>query len=143
MVVQLHRDPVEAIGSVCSLAAIARSSFCASIDDAALGQFWLDYNHAGLQRGFTTRETTAADQIVDIRYADLMADPIAAIHRILDAANLASDPVWLNSMRVRLKRQSKKKLSRHLYTPSQFGLDPDKIRQRFTAYMADYDLNLA
>ncbi len=142
MVVQLHRDPVEAIGSVCSLAAIARSSFCASINDAALGQFWLDYNHAGLQRGFTARETIAADQIVDVRYADLMADPLAVIHRILDAANLDSDPSWLNSMRARLKRQPKKKLSRHRYTPSQFGLDPDKIRQRFTAYMAHFDLNL-
>ena len=143
MVVQLHRDPVEAIGSVCSLAAIARSSFCASINDAALGQFWLDYNHAGLQRGFTARETIAADQIVDVRYADLMADPLAVIHRILDAANLDSDPSWLNSMRARLKRQPKKKLSCHRYTPSQFGLDPDKIRQRFTAYMAHFDLNLA
>jgi hypothetical protein len=141
MVVQLHRDPVEAIGSVCSLAAIARSSFCASIDDAALGQFWLDYNQAGLQRGFTARKTIAADQIVDIRYSDLMKNPIAAIDRIRDSANLDSDPFWLSSMKAGLKRQPKKKLSRHRYAPSQFGLHPDKIRQRFTTYMADYDLD--
>jgi hypothetical protein len=142
MVVQLHRDPVEAIGSVCSLAAIARASFCARIDEAALGQFWLDYNRAGLQRGFTARETIAADQIVDIRYEDLMKNPIAAIDRIRDSANLDSDPIWLSSMKAGLKRQPKKKLSRHRYAPSQFGLDPDKIRQHFSGYVADYDLNL-
>jgi len=75
IIIQLHRDPGQAIGSVCSLAAIARSSFCASIDEAALGQFWLDYNEAGLQRVFSVRQKTAADQIIDICYPDLMADP--------------------------------------------------------------------
>ena len=140
-IIQLHRNPGEAIGSVCSLAAIARSSFCANIDDAALGQFWLDYNEAGLQRGFRARQKAGADQIVDIRYPDLMADPLAEINRILKAVDLDSDPIWLSSMRDKLKRQPKKKLSRHRYTPSQFGLNPDKIQERFTAYMADYDLN--
>jgi hypothetical protein len=140
IVIQLHRDPVAAISSVCSLAAIARSSFCATIDDAALGQFWLDYNQAGLRRGFTTRETTAADQIIDIRYAELMADPVAVIQRILNSVDLDSDPFWVNSLRVRLKRQPKKALLHHRYTLSQFGLDPVEIRDRFTTYMADYGL---
>jgi hypothetical protein len=139
-IIQLHRDPGAAIGSVCSLAAIARSSFCASIDEAALGKFWLDYNEAGLQRGFSVRQKTGADQIIDIRYPDLMADPLVEINRILKAVDLDSDPIWLSSMRDKLKRQPKKKLSRHRYTPSQFGLDPGKMRERFTTYMADYAL---
>ena len=139
-IIHLHRDPGEAIGSVCSLAAIARSSFCASIDDAALGQFWLDYNEAGLRRGFAAREKAAADQIVDIRYPDLMADPLAEINRILKAADLDSDPIWVSSLRANLKTQPQKKQASHRYAPSQFGLDPAKIRERFTTYMADYGL---
>jgi len=139
-IIHLHRDPGEAIGSVCSLAAIARSSFCASIDDAALGQFWLDYNEAGLQRGFSAREKAGADQIVDIRYPDLMADPLAEINRILKAVDLDSDTFWLNSLQANLKTQPKKKQIRHRYALSQFGLGPDKMRERFTAYMADYEL---
>ena len=139
-IIQLHRDPGAAIGSVCSLAAIARSSFCASIDDAALGQFWLDYNEAGLQRSFTARQKAAADQIVDIRYPDLMADPLAEINRILIAADLDSNTVWLNSLRANLKTQPKKKQIRHRYAPSQFGLDSGKIRERFADYLADYEL---
>ena len=139
-IIHLHRNPGEAIGSVCSLAALARSSFCASIDDAALGQFWLDYNEAGLQRGFTAREKAGADQLVDIRYPDLMADPIAAINRILKAVDLDSDTVWLNSLRANLKAQPQKKQVSHQYASSQFGLDSAKMRERFTAYMADYEL---
>ncbi|MGD8290083.1 MAG: sulfotransferase [Desulfobacterales bacterium] len=140
-VVQLHRDPVAAIGSVCSLAASARSTFCARIDNAALGQFWMDYNDAGLRRGFKERESHAANQIVDVRYAELMEDPIAVLHRILESVDLGSDSLWFHSLRRRLKGPPKKKLSRHRYTLSQFGLDPGKIRQRFGGYMADYDLN--
>jgi len=139
-VIHLHRNPGEAIGSVCSLAALARSSFCASIDNAALGQFWLDYNETGLQRGFTAREKAGADQILDIRYPDLMADPLAEISRILKALDLDSDIVWFNSLRANLKPQPMKKQISHRYALSQFGLDPGKIRERFTAYMADYEL---
>jgi len=139
-VIQLHRDPGAAIGSVCSLAAIARSSFCASIDDAALGQFWLDYNEAGLQRGFTAREKAGADQILDIRYPDLMADPVAEISRILNVVDLDNDTVWSNSLRANLKTQPKTKQISHRYALSQFGLDPGKIRERFAAYMANYEL---
>jgi hypothetical protein len=140
IIIHLHRDPGAAIGSVCSLAAIARSSFCASIDEAALGQFWLDYNEAGLQRGFSARKTAAADQFVDIRYPDLMADPLAEINRILKAVDLDSDMVWLNSLRADMKTQPKKKQISHRYAPSQFELDSGKIRERFTDYMADYEL---
>ena len=139
-VIHLHRNPGEAIGSVCSLAALARSSFCASIDNAALGQFWLDYNETGLQRGFTAREKAGADQILDIRYPDLMADPLAEISRILKALDLDSDTVWLNALQANLKTQPQKKQVSHRYAPSQFGLDPGKIRERFAAYMTDYEL---
>jgi hypothetical protein len=139
-IIHLHREPGEAIGSVCSLAAIARSSFCTSIDDAALGQFWLDYNEAGLQRGFAAREKADADQIVDVRYPDLRADPLAEINRILKAVDLDSDTVWLNSLRANLKTQPMKKQISHRYVPSQFGLDSGKMRERFADYMADYDL---
>ena len=139
-IIHLHRDPDQAIGSVCSLAAIARSSFCASIDDDALGQFWLDYNAAGLQRSFSARQKAAAGQIIDIRFPDLMADPLSEINRILRAADLDSDTVWLNSLRANLKTQPKKKQISHRYAPSQFGLDSGKIRERFTDYMADYEL---
>jgi hypothetical protein len=139
-IIHLHRDPGEAIGSVCSLAAIARSSFCASIDAAALGQFWLDYNEAGLQRGFSVRQKNAAAQIVDIRYQDLVTDPFAEIDGILKAADLVSNTIWLNSLRADLKTQPKKKQMRHRYDLSQFGLDSAIIQERFADYMADYGL---
>lgn len=140
IIVQLHRDPVEAIGSVCSLAALARSSFCERIDDAALGRFWLDYSEAGLQRGFAAREKVGSDQIVDIRYQDLMTDPRTALNRILKAANLDDDKIRLDFFRSNLITQSVEEKRRHRYGLSQFGVDPNEVRERFSAYMEDFDL---
>lgn len=140
IIVQLHRDPVEAIGSVCSLAALARSSFCERIDDAALGRFWLDYSEAGLQRGFAAREKVGSDQIVDIRYQDLMTDPRTALNRILKAANLDDDKIRLDFFRSNLITQSVEEKRRHRYGLSQFGADPNEIRERFSTYMEDFDL---
>ena len=70
----------------------------------------------------------------------MAADPIAAINRILKAVDLDSDTVWLNSLRANLKTQPQKKQVSHQYALSQFGLDPGKIRERFAAYMTDYEL---
>ena len=69
-----------------------------------------------------------------------MADPLAEINGILKAVDLDSDPIWLNSLRANLKAQPMKNQIGHQYAPIQFGLDAAKMRQRFSAYMADYDL---
>jgi hypothetical protein len=54
--------------------------------------------------------------------------------------DLDSDPIWENSLRADFKTPLQKKRISHRYAPSQFGLDPGKMRERFTTYMADYEL---
>ena len=139
-IIHLHRDPGEAIGSVCSLAALARSPFCERIDDAALGRFWLEYSEAGMQRGFAVREKLGEDQIVDIRYQDLMTDPWAVIIRIRKAADLNSETFRLNSLQVHFTMHPEKRPMRHRYVLSQFGIDAAEMQERFSAYIKNYDL---
>jgi len=139
-VIHLHRDPREAIPSVCSLAALARASFCENIDNAALGQFWLDYNRVGLERGLTSRDKARPGRIVDIRYRDLKANALTVINQVLDAVDLVPHNAWINSLQAAQKRKPEIKRRRHQYTLSQFGLDADDIRERFAAYIKTYDL---
>jgi hypothetical protein len=139
-VIYLHRDPCEAIPSVCSLAALARASFCEFIDDIALGKFWLEYSDAGLQRGVASRAKARADQIVDIRYLDLKADPAAVICQILNVLDLETDESWLNALRADLNVEQKRKQKVHHYALSQFGLKPGEMQERFAAYIERYDL---
>ena len=140
VVVHLHRDPCETIASVSSLAALARSPFCASIDDVALGQFWLDYCEAGIQRSLISRQDVRQGQIMDIRYQDMMTHPLATIEPILDAADLTASEAWRNSLQAQRARKPKKH-RRHIYALSQFGLNPNEVRERFKKYIETFDFS--
>jgi hypothetical protein len=140
-VIHLHRDPCQTIPSVCSLAAAARAPFCESIDDAALGEFWLDYCETGLKRGFRARQKTDANQFIDIRYPDLKKDPLSVIGQVQNIISLDGFEAWTRSIEINLKADREKRLQPHHYTPAQFGLETDQIRERFSSYIEDYDLS--
>ena len=139
-IIHLHRDPCEAIASVCSLATLARSPFCESIDNEGLGKFWMDYCEAGLQRGLTAREKADANQVIDIRYPDLKHDPLSVINQIQNTINLGESEAWTESLKINSKDREKQGPARHNYNMAQFGIDPNEIRERFSKYIEDYDL---
>jgi len=140
-VIHLHRDPGQSIPSVCSLAAAARAPFCESMDAAALGAFWLDYCEAGIQRGLRARQKADFNQIMDVRYPDLKEDPLSVIEQIQNIINLDSYEVWTETIKINLKTTRKKRPRKHHYTPTQFGLNPDQILERFSGYIQDYELS--
>ena len=140
IVIHLHRDPCQAIPSVCSLAAAARAPFCESIDKTALGEFWLDYYATGLERGLKARQKAGANQIIDIRHPDLQKDPLSVIAQIEKKIKLGESERWIKSIRASLKSRENKVPERHHYDPIQFGLNADQTRERFSSYIEDYDL---
>ena len=140
IVIILHRDPLEAIPSVCSLAALARASFCESIDTAALGRFWLDYNEAALRRSEIVRKNVRANQIIDIHYSDLTKDPQSVIENMLNQIDLATDKPWLNVLGISQKMKAAKQ-RKHQYALSQFGLTADMIRGRLAGYIEKFELS--
>lgn len=142
VVIHLHRDPCQAIPSVCSLAAAARAPFCESIDAAALGKFWLNYCEAGLKRGLKARQEAKADQIIDIRYPDLNQDPLSVIDKIQKIIRLDDYEIWAKSLKTNSKAARKKRPRLHHYTLSQFGLEADQILDRFSSYIEDYNLSV-
>ncbi len=138
IVLQLHRDPREAIPSACSLATAARAPFCEHIDTEALGKFWLDYYEAGLKRSENARKGIGNNQIVDIRYPDLVQYPRFVIEKIQNNLKLPESESWRQSLPEDSKVNPPK---RHCYARAKYGLDPDKIRERFEKYIEDYDLS--
>ena len=139
-VIHIHRHPQEAIASVCNLAALAREPFCDRIDNEALGRFWLDYNATGLERGLSSRAKAASDQIIDVRYTDLVTNPLAEIQRILDRAELERDDTWMGALPTGRQKVQEKNRNRHQYALSQFGLDADTVNRHFTDYIKTYEL---
>jgi hypothetical protein len=139
-IIHLHRNPGEAIPSVCNLAALARSSFCESIDKEALGNFWLDYYEAGLARGFAVREKADPNQVIDIRFTDLKKNPLSVINQIQNIIGLGGFDVWTESLQANSKAMENKVPGRQQCSPTQFGLDPNEIQERFDKYIETYNL---
>ena len=139
-IIHIHRDPCEAIPSVCSLSALARSSFVESIDIQALGKFWLNYSAAGLQRGLQARKGIQNNQIIDVRYNDLKTNPKTVMEHILQKTDLERDENWINSIGKSVKKSQGQQNTRHQYSASQFGLNETEIRQHFATYIREFDL---
>jgi len=139
-IIHIHRNPCEAIPSVCSLSALARSSFVEDIDTTALGQFWLNYSVEGLQRSRQARKQNPHMQIIDVRYSELKDNPKAVMRNILQKMDLEADKGWMDSIGETAKNSQGKHKTDHHYSLSQFGLSETNIRDQFSEYIQEFDL---
>ncbi len=90
-VVQIHRDPLKSVGSTISLMGTIRSMRCERVDVDALAP-WISMGYA-MMLDDTIAARAAGDvpaaQFVDVRYADLVTDPVRTIRRVYDRLGIA------------------------------------------------------
>lgn len=141
-VIFTHRDPLEVVGSLASLTYGLRSTFTDESDPARVGpemtRRWAD----GLGRALAAREEglVPAGRFFDVRYEELVRDPIATVRRIYAHYGLAFSPMTEQRMRRFLAAHPKDKHGRHRYTLAEFGLDRDEEAARYRAYRDRFDL---
>jgi hypothetical protein len=135
-VIFTHRDPLEVAGSLASLTAVLRSTFSDGVNRAAVGPEmsgrWCD----ATQRALRARDAgvAPAERFYDVRYADLMRDPIGTVRGIYEHFELPFRPGLEDVLRRYLAEHRKDKHGRHEYTLAEFGLDAEHERQRYRAY---------
>jgi LPS sulfotransferase NodH len=137
-VVHLHRDVVETIASGASLFAVFRSTYSDAVDPHDVGRYQAEQTALWLDRALAFRESEAAGRgtarFVDLDYRALVADPIAAVRRIYDAADLelTSDALERFARHRAGNRQHAR--GAHRYRPEWFGLDRGALHERFARY---------
>lgn len=140
-IVITHRDPAEVIPSNASLIAFLQQR------DSHRGRRAVGTQQAaiwkrGIDRMRALREGGAhSAAIVDVRYADFLADPIAAIAAVYARFGRMLEPDAAAAMRLFMAENAQNKHGRHDYSAGDFGLDQDEIRTHFADYMADYGLS--
>ena len=78
--------------------------------------------------------------ICDVYYDDLMRDPEGTIASIYDHFQMPFSDAARKSVGDWLKENPQDKHGRHKYTPEQFGLSAEHIRERFAFYIEKYDI---
>jgi hypothetical protein len=133
-IVQIHRDPLEVLGSFCSLSAVLCGIGSDRIDVAGLGERWAPAWAEGLARAEAARRSWPPGRVVDVDFRDLVGDPMGEVRRIYAAFDLELDRPAEAAMRAYTAGHGHDGSGTHRYSLDQFGLDPDREADRFARF---------
>jgi hypothetical protein len=137
--VHLHRDVVQTVTSGASLFAVFRSTYSDLVDAAEVGRYQLDTTATWFERALRARDARPGLAVHDVSFTQLVADPIATARAICRVAAVAWSDATETSLRVRLG-ELQEQHGAHRYTPQDFGLDADEIRERLAGYRSRFGL---
>lgn len=141
-VVITHRDPLKVLPSMTSLMATLVWQHSDSVDVAGIVK--------RVTRGtamvfdlidqMRADHTLPDDQIVDVRYVDLVEEPWPTLRRVYDELGLELTERAEERMREYLAAKPKDRHGAHRYSFADTGLDVDDTRALFAAYQARHDV---
>jgi hypothetical protein len=142
--VLLHRDPVELCASVCSLIHTLSGTFTDADHRAYISEHWVAMLEESIRRIDRFRAAHPEHPIVDVRYDDLVRDPIGTIESIYSSSGGAEGDALDAPARAAMTRfvasHPKNALGVHEYDLEAFGLDAGQLTERFSDYVARYEV---
>ena len=136
--IQTHREPVQFMGSWCSLIERIRANISKPRPPEILGAEQLEAMSHLLDRAVSFRNShpELEHRWIDVSYYDLVQDPLAVVGRIYDHFGWTLEPGAAETMDAWLVEQSKRRRTerRHRYDIADFGLTRAKIDAAFARY---------
>lgn len=132
--VMTHRDPVEVVGSACSLLKAVRPIYT---EDMKLGEIaeclLATFDHM-IARQNAFRDTHGEDAIFDIQYAAQIADPLGTMRALYDRFGTPLTADAQAGMQAMMDYNPQNKHGKHSYTLEEFGLSAKWVRDHFKDY---------
>ncbi len=143
VVVQTHRDPLRVIASISALGANLREMTSPGFEVERLATQYGEDIVLGLDRCLEARRNGVfpADQVVDVRFQDFTADPIATVGAIYDQIGLeltAEAETRMRDFLVAHPGDQSGGLKRYSFADT--GLDENAYRERAQAYQDHFDV---
>jgi hypothetical protein len=136
--VLLHRDPVVLSASVCSLISTLSSTFSDADHRPYIAEHWPAMLEESIRRIDAFREAHPEFPIVDVQYADLVEDPGGTVASIYRACGDELDDAGATAIAAYVDAHPKGQFGAHKYDVTEYGLDPDELAGRFSAYVERY-----
>jgi len=137
-IVMTHRDPVATVPSYCSMEHSLYQMVSDRVDPASVAAFWVPRLAELLDRFMAVRGQVAGQNFIDVRYADLLGDPIGEGTRVLEAAGIAVTDAVRAGMAEWIEANKREDRAPHKYALEDFGLVRSDVEQRFAAYRAAF-----
>lgn len=129
-----HRDPVEVTQSMTTMISYAARMACDHPDPVKISAYWLDRAHDLLTGCVRDRDVLPAEQSVDVRFEDFMADEDGTVAHIYELAGQPLDSRARDAMTQFCSDHPRGRYGAVDYQPADLGLDPDKIAERLGEY---------
>jgi hypothetical protein len=131
LVIQTHRAPRAAIASVCSLAAQASAGWSSVFTGKVVGRDQLELWASGLELFTAERARHDPQRFLDVRYDDLVADPMGTVEAIYQHFGLALSGEAADAMRSLAAASRAGGGPAHRYSLAEFGLTGEDVDERF------------
>ena len=141
-VVLTHRDPLVVLPSLVSVMATLQWMHSDSVDVGAIVKSAVHGTAIAMDLVMRWRDdgTIPDDRVIDVRFADLVSDPVATVRTVLQRSGTQLDGRGEERIRAYLAAKPRDRYGRHDYDFTDTGLDPEATRARFAAYQARYDV---
>jgi len=141
-IVVMHRDPVVLSASVCSLITTLTGTFSDADHRAYIAEHWTDMLARSVDSLNRFRDANPDVQIVDVKYADLVGDPLATMERVYGAFGDELTGQARSAMQAHVDSRPKGRFGSHRYDLDEFGLDGPALADRFAGYVERYEIPL-
>jgi len=139
-IIRTHRDPLRTAASTVSTLAHGRYVRSDDVDTKAIA--------ASSTFGLTMILNGLADpaaalpegQVAELRYVDLMDDPVAAVEQVYVTLGLPMAAELPGLMTAYLAERPQGRFGAHRYSLEEFGLDPVALREEFLPYTDAFDV---
>jgi hypothetical protein len=144
MLVLMHRDPGHVLASAARLRELLRAPFTTAIDRRELGRKVADFWQDGMRRMVALADDPSIplrSRLVHVQYRSLVADPVGTIARIYDAFGLELKRVARAAIAAKVARAPNGGYGANLYRPEEFGIDPERERERASVYVERFGVS--
>lgn len=141
-VIQTHRDPVQAMGSIASYACVLRRAFSDVVDPRLVAADWCGRWADALDRSLEVRESAGADRFHDVAFDDLMTAPLETVERIYDFLGWSFTSQARSAMEAFLKARARGRHGVHKYELADYGLDHGDLSRRFAKYCEMFNVTV-
>lgn len=141
-IVQTHRDPMDVIASVSSLACTLHSAFSDNIKPEEVGRCEIEHFSEAVKQGMAQRDAMADEdsRFFDIYFEDIIGNPVSAIEKLYQHFDFEYSDEAAQAMTTYLDNRPRDKHGRHRYTLEEFGLSREVDGHLFADYCARFGL---
>jgi hypothetical protein len=130
-----HRDPAAVLPSAVSLTGFMRASNTPDYDPVRFGREWVAVEELALHRGLATRDRDPEpSRHLDVDYRSLMDDPLGTVAALCERLGVAFEEPSRQAVQRWIEANPQGQHGVHRYRAADFGLDPDRLRERFGFY---------